>query len=102
MNEYLFTMANLIITCDQGSFDVDDTDYSCLYTIYRDRDGERPVIDMRSFKYAQWRNRKVEWSSCPAPPPHVVMLLEDKIQRQLDEDARTVAANQLAVAEGWQ
>lgn len=102
MNEYLFTMANLIITCDQGSCDVDDTDYSCLYSIHDDVDGERPVIDLRSFKLKEWRRGKAHWVPCPAPPGHIVVMLEDRIQLKLDDDARTVEANQLAVAEGWQ
>jgi hypothetical protein len=98
MNEYLFTMANVVISCDQGDFDLDDTEFSCLYSIYTDRDGERPCIDLMSFKYMEWRAGKKNWVPCPPLPQYLIAALEDRIQLKLDDDARTVEANQIEVA----
>lgn len=86
MNEYLFTINNALVMCADGSFDIDDTDYSCMYDIHRDVDGERPVIDLKSFKYKEWRDRKATWVSCPPPIAPLVMALEDQIQKGLDAE----------------
>jgi hypothetical protein len=95
-------MANLVISCAQGDVDIDDKECSCLYSIHSDADGDIPVIDLHSFKYKEWHDRRFTWQRMLAPSPDIIIKLEERIQLQLDDDQRTVEANQLAVAEGWQ
>lgn len=86
MNRLLFSLHNVLLSTEHGNADLDDTDYSCLWTVQDDVYGERAVIDLRSFARQEWHDRKSHWVPCQMPDL-VVLALESILQKKLDIDA---------------
>lgn len=97
MNELLFSLHNVLLASEVGNADIEDTEYSCMWSINRFRGGSRPEIDLRSFKRKEWSSCVASWVPCQMLST-VVASLEQGLQREFEREEDEDAANVREVA----
>ena len=89
MNKFYFSLPNVVIESEFGSKDIDDAEYSCLWSEHRVGEETIPMADHTSAMRKVWRNNESRWVPAQLDAPYWAAI-EELILNQMEDEERRI------------